>query len=287
MQIIFMVPQILINGLFLSLLYILMALGFNMIFGIMGVVNFAHGEFYMLGAFIVYQMVKLMNFNYLVGLSIAVVMVGALGMLLEPVIFKRVRKIEAGDFVVSLALAFILQSIALMIWGPEDLGIPSVYTGIMRMGSLVIPVERLMTIAYSTALLIGFYLFVKFTRTGQSMRAVAQDAEVASLQGIRVEKVYVLSFGIGCALAGVAGALISPIFSIFPYMGGFALLKAFIVVVIGGLGSIPGAVLGGILLGMGESFISTFLGGAVSDIMSFIGVLILLIFKPEGLLRAK
>jgi branched-chain amino acid transport system permease protein len=287
MQIIFMVPQILINGLFLSLLYILMALGFNMIFGIMGVVNFAHGEFYMLGAFIVYQMVKLMNFNYLVGLSIAVVMVGALGMLLEPVIFKRVRKIEAGDFVVSLALAFILQSIALMIWGPEDLGIPSVYTGIMRMGSLVIPVERLMTIVYSTALLIGFYLFVKFTRTGQSMRAVAQDAEVASLQGIRVEKVYVLSFGIGCALAGVAGALISPIFSIFPYMGGFALLKAFIVVVIGGLGSIPGAVLGGILLGMGESFISTFLGGAVSDIMSFIGVLILLIFKPEGLLRAK
>lgn len=279
--------KIIINGLISSAIYVLMALGFNMIFGIMGVVNFAHGEFYMLAAFVVYQLVKIMGLNYLLSLCISVVIIGLLGMGAEPLLFKPVRKIEAGDFVVSLALGFILQSIALLIWGGEDLGIPSVYSGNIGIGVFTIPTERLMVSLYCTALLIVFYVFIKFTKTGQSMRAVAQDAEVASLQGIRVEKVYIISFGIGCALAGVAGALISPIFSIFPYMGAFALLKAFIVVVIGGLGSIPGAVLGGILLGMAESLISTFLGGAVSDIMGFVGVLILLVFRPQGLLGTK
>lgn len=279
--------KIIINGLISSAIYVLMALGFNMIFGIMGVVNFAHGEFYMLAAFVVYQLVKIIGLNYPLSLCISIIIIGLLGMGLEPLLFKPIRKIEAGDFVVSLALGFILQSTALLIWGGEDLGIPSVYTGNISVGIFTIPTERLMVVVYCTTLLIVFYIFIKFTKTGQSMRAVAQDAEVASLQGIRVEKVYIISFGIGCAMAGVAGALISPIFSIFPYMGGFALLKAFIVVVIGGLGSIPGAVLGGVLLGMAESLISTFVGGAVSDIMGFVGVLILLVFRPQGLLGAK
>lgn len=279
--------KIIFNGIISSSIYILMALGFNMIFGIMNVVNFAHGEFYMFGAFIIFQLVARMKINYLLAMIIVIIVVGISGMIIEKFIFKRIRKEEAGDFVGSLGLGLILQSLALIIWGPEDQGMTSPYPQVIVLGTISLPLERIVITFLTVILLSFFYIFIKFTKVGQSLRAVAQDPEVASIQGIKVESVYTLSFGIGCSLAAIAGALISPIFSISPNIGGFALLKAFVVVVLGGLGSIPGSLIGGVILGLGDSFFNTFFGGTISDIFGFIAILIILILKPSGLLGIK
>jgi branched-chain amino acid transport system permease protein len=282
-----MATQIIFNGIVASSIYILMALGFNMIFGIMNVVNFAHGEFYMLGAFLVFHAVEKMKISYLMALVIATIVIGIFGMAIEKFIFKRIRAVEAGDFVVSLGIALVLQSVVLIIWGPEDQGIASPFPEVIAVGFMSLPLERIAIILLTVVLLVFFYLFVKHTKVGQSLRAVSQDAEAASLQGIRIEFVYTLSFGIGCSLAAVAGALISPIFSISPTMGGFALLKAFVIVVLGGLGSIPGSILGAVVLGFGDSVFNTLLGATIADILGFVGILILLIARPSGLLGVR
>lgn len=282
-----LLAQIIVNGLISSSIYILMALGFNMIFGIMNIVNFAHGDFYMIGAFVVFEVVEVMKLNYFLGLLLALVSIGILGMICEKFLFKPIRKEEGSDLVVSIAIGLILQSIALLIWGPEDLGISTAYTRIVSLGLVSLPMERIIITASTVVLLVLFYLFIKFTKIGQSLRAVAQDSEVAALQGVNVETVFTLSFGIGCSLAAVAGSLISPLFSISPYIGGLAVLKAFVIVVLGGLGSIPGSLLGGLVLGLGESFFSTFLGGVISDILGFVAILVLLIVRPTGLLGTK
>lgn len=278
-----LLSQIILNGLVTSAIYILMALGFTMIFSIMNIVNFAHGEFYMLGGFLIYQLFGVMGLNYLLALFLTTLILGFFGFILEPVIFRPIRNVEMGDFVLSLGLAFCLQSIALLIWGPEDLGIRSFYPGVVKFGLLVVPAERLVVVILSILILIIFFSFIKYTRVGKSMRALSQDPEAALLVGIRKNKIYPLSFGIGCALAAIAGGLISPIFAISPAMGSLPLLKAFVVVILGGLGSIPGAVAGGLILGVGESLFSTLAGGSISDVMGFVIIIIILLVKPSGI----
>jgi branched-chain amino acid transport system permease protein len=276
--------QIVLNGLTTGLVYVLMALGFTLIFGIMRVVNFAHGELYMVGAFAVTVLNGKLSWPYVPALVCSVILVGLLGGLLERALFRRVIGNEFNCMVLALAVSICLQSVGLIIFGPDEIGAPRPVTGVFHLGPAVIPADRLFVSSMATLLLIGFYLFLNKTHLGLMMRAVAQDAEIASLHGIRPKLVHTAAFAIGSLLAGAAGALMAPIYTVFPYMGELPMLKAFIVVVLGGLGSLPGAFFGGLLLGIVESAFATIFGSTVAALVAFAVVVATIAVRPEGLM---
>ena len=278
-----LLPQVMINGVTLGTNYVLMALGFTMIFGVLRIVNFAHGEFYMLGAFFVLTAIVKFQVSYFLAVVFAVISVGVLGFLAEKVIFRRFRDKELEGMIVALGLSILIQNLGLVAWGPYDLSIPPVFSGVLKMGSLFYPVERLMVVVLSFLLMVGFYLFLKKTQLGLAIQAIAQDTEIARVQGIRINRLYPLAFAIGTGLAAAAGAVIGPLFQLNPWMGIMPQVKAFIVVILGGIGSIPGALLGGLILGVAESFVSTYASKAMADMLGFIIVIGILLFRPSGL----
>ena len=278
-----LLPQVIINGVTLGTNYVLMALGFTLIFGVLRIVNFAHGEFYMLGAFFVLTAIIKFEVNYLLAAIIAVIAIGLLGYLTEEVIFRRFRDKELEGMIIALGLSILLQNLGLVAWGPYDLSIPPVFTGVLKIGTLFYPLERLMVVLLSFLLMAGFYLFLKKTRLGLAIQAIAQDTEIARVQGMRINRLYPLAFAVGTGLAAAAGAVIGPLFQLNPWMGIMPQVKAFIVVILGGIGSIPGAFLGGLILGVAESFVSTYASKALADLLGFILVIGILLFRPSGL----
>jgi branched-chain amino acid transport system permease protein len=276
--------QIVLNGLTAGLVYVLMALGFTLIFGIMRVVNFAHGELYMVGAFAVTVLNGDLSWPYVPAAICSVVLVGLLGSALERLLFRRVIGNEFSCMILALAVSICLQSLALIIFGPDEVGAPRPVTGVIHLGPAVIPADRLFVGAMAMLLLVAFYLFLNRTHLGLMMRAVAQDAEVAALHGIRPNLVHTVAFGIGSLLAGAAGVLMAPIYTVFPYMGQLPMMKAFIVVVLGGLGSLPGAVIGGLLLGIIESTFATIFDSTVAALVAFAVVVATIAVRPEGLM---
>jgi branched-chain amino acid transport system permease protein len=278
-----LLPQVIINGVTLGTNYILMALGFTMIFGVLRIVNFAHGEFYMLGAFLVLTAIVKLEVNYFLAAALAVVSIGVLGYLAEEVIFRKFRDKELEGMIVALGLSILMQNLGLVAWGPYDLSIPPVFTGVLKIGSIFYPLERLMVVLLSFLLMAGFYLFLKRTKLGLAIQAIAQDTEIARVQGMRINRLYPLAFAIGTGLAAAAGAVIGPLFQLNPWMGIMPQVKAFIVVILGGIGSIPGAFLGGLILGVAESFVSTYASKAIADMLGFILVIGILLFRPSGL----
>lgn len=279
-----LVAQCFVNGLVLGMLYLLMAIGFTMVFGIMRVVNFAHGEFYMLGTFVLFFTVARYEIPLVLGLVAAALVIGLVGAGIERVVFRPFRGDELSGMIASIGVSIIIQNLALLAWGPNPRAMPSYVSGILELGPLVFPWARVFVIAAAALILALFYLFVTYTRLGRAMRAVVQDTEVALLQGIRAERIYPLAFGVGVGLAGLAGGLMAPIFSVSPFAGMTPILKAFVVVILGGLGSVAGAVLGGLLLGLIESFTSTFWGATMADIIQLLLVMLILVFRPWGLL---
>jgi branched-chain amino acid transport system permease protein len=278
-----LLPQVIINGVTLGTNYILMALGFTLIFGVLRIVNFAHGEFYMLGAFFVLTAIAKFEVHYLLAAILAVIAIGLLGYLSEEVIFRRFRDKELEGMIIALGLSILLQNLGLVAWGPYDLSIPPVFTGVLKIGTLFYPMERLMVVLLSFLLMAGFYLFLKKTKLGLAIQAIAQDTEIARVQGMRINRLYPLAFAIGTGLAAAAGAVIGPLFQLNPWMGIMPQVKAFIVVILGGIGSIPGAFLGGLILGVAESFVSTYASKALADLLGFILVIGILLFRPSGL----
>ena len=273
-----------LNGLTTGLVYVLMALGFTLIFGIMRVVNFAHGELYMVGAFAVTVLSGKLSWPYVPAAACSVVLVGLLGSLLERFLFRRVIGNEFNCMILALAVSICLQSLGLIIFGPDEVGAPRPVTGVFHFGSGVIPADRLFVGAMAILLLVAFYFFLNKTHLGLMMRAVAQDPEVAALHGIRPKLVHTAAFAIGSLLAGAAGALMAPIYTVFPYMGELPMMKAFIVVVLGGLGSLLGAVIGGLLLGIVESGFATMLGSTAAALVAFAVVVATITVRPEGLM---
>ena len=278
-----LLPQVIINGVTLGTNYILMALGFTLIFGVLRIVNFAHGEFYMLGAFFVLTAILKFEVNYLLAAILAVLFIGLLGYLTEEVIFRRFRDKELEGMIIALGLSILLQNLGLVAWGPYDLSIPPVFTGVLKIGTLFYPMERLMVVFISFLLMAGFYLFLKKTRLGLAIQAIAQDTEIARVQGMRINRLYPLAFAVGTGLAAAAGAVIGPLFQLNPWMGIMPQVKAFIVVILGGIGSVPGAFLGGLILGVAESFVSTYASKALADLLGFVLVIGILLFRPSGL----
>lgn len=279
--------QTLVNGLMVGAIYVLMAIGFTLVFGIMRIVNFAHGEFYMVGAFVFAILYGSYDLPVAVSLVCAVASTAALGLALEHAIFSRFRGNELNGMIASVGIAMIMQNTALLIWGPSPRSVPAVVSGVLSIGNLVFPWSRLAVIA-GAAIAVGLlYLLIAHTQLGRAMRAVAQDSEIALVQGIRVDVIFPFAFALGVGLAGLAGALMAPVLSVSPFVGLAPTLKAFVIVVIGGLGSVPGAVLGGLLIGLIESFAGTFMSAALAEILQFLVVIAIILIRPWGLLGRK
>ncbi|HXZ34398.1 MAG TPA: branched-chain amino acid ABC transporter permease [Thermodesulfobacteriota bacterium] len=274
--------QVLVNGLMLGLTYVLIASGFSLIYGIMRLLNFAHGEFYMLGAFATYLLCEHLGVHYFTAMALSMVIIGVLGVLVYHFFFRPFRDEHDPSLVIALGIAMLIGGLALIIFGEKDKSVAPVFSGVIQVWGATLSKERVAVIIVAIVLMAALTLYIKFSKTGQAMRAVSQDREAAALQGIGVDSTFTLCMGISSALAGAAGALLAPLFYVNPFLGMHAVLKALVVVVIGGLGSIPGAIVGGLLLGFVESFGNTFFGD-ITEILGFIIVMIVLLFRPQGL----
>ena len=275
--------QALLNGFGLAMVYVLVALGLTLIFSILEIINFAHGEFYMLGGYVTYYVFAVFGLNYFATLGFAILAVGLAGVVAERLIFRYLRGKTLNAFIVSLGLLWVMQASAQLSFGVLDKPVPSAFSGIVRAFGLVISVERLVVSLSAIVLIAALYLFLRWSRPGRAMRAVAQDADAAALQGVDIELVSALGFGIGCALAGGAGGLLAPVFAVSPAMGALPVVKAFIIIIIGGMGSLPGAVVGGLLLGSVEGLGSLFMGSAAVNVLGFLVVILALLVRPRGL----
>jgi branched-chain amino acid transport system permease protein len=283
----FFLLQGVLNGVMLGLFYALVALGLSLIFGIMRIVNFAHGEMYMLGGYVAYYLFGIFGLNYFATIIAALILVGALGGLLEKIIFRPLTarpQMELTTLIAALGLAWVFQMLAVICFGELDKKVPSAFKGILSAGGVVMSKERLAAIIIGSFLILMLNLFLRQTKAGSAIRAVAQDKEAAALQGVSVNRISALSFSIGCGLAASTGVLMAPIFIVNPSVGSDVILKAFLVVILGGLGSIPGAMLGGLLLGFIESFGYLFFSVPIMNVITFILILITLIVRPQGLL---
>jgi branched-chain amino acid transport system permease protein len=281
-----LVLQALINGASVALVYILVALGLTLIFSIMGIINFAHGEFYMLGGFAAYYLAQVAGMNYVVMLAVTFLAVAAFGFCIERLLFEPLRTQPLSGFIASLGLLLLLQSGASILFGVTDKRVNSPLPGVWHSHGLVISRERLFVMMVSAVLIGLLYSFLHWSKHGLALRATAQERESAALLGINVNRVSGLAFGMGCALAAAAGALLAPVFYVSPAMGGQPLVKAFIIVIIGGMGSLPGAVAGGALLGLLESIGPMFFSAATVDLLGFAAIIVLLLVRPTGLVKS-
>ncbi len=279
--------QSVLNGLVIGTIYMLMAVGFTLVFGILRVVNFAHGEFYMIGGFAFAFTWGQWNLPYPLALVLSVAAVGLLGIIVERGIFRRFRGQELNSMIAALGLAIIIQNAALLAFGPSPLAMADPVSGVVTIGPLIFPASRLFVLAAALIIFGAFWALMTRTKLGRAMRALAQDPEIALIQGIRVDRITPIAFALGIGLAGIAGCLMAPLFSISPFVGLTPMLKAFVVVILGGLGSVAGAAVAGILLGIIESVTGTFFGAALADILQLALVILILLVRPWGLLGHK
>ncbi len=282
--------QILFWGLYAGCIYILLATGLNLIFGVMKIVNFAHGEFLMIGAYITATVFLLTGINPYVILLLSMLVLIGIGAVVERLCFRPILGTgKLNEIFLSIGLIYIFQNGAAMIWGDAWQSVKSPYDGItIPVGSLNVPIDYVIIIGFTAAILIALFLFLKKTRIGMEMRATSQNRKGAKLIGINVERIDVISFGIGCALAAAAGTLWVVSGQVFnPYMGSIPAVKAFAIIILGGLGSIPGAIIGGLLMGIAENSAAFYLGGVWKDAVSFIILIIVLVVRPTGLFGEK
>jgi branched-chain amino acid transport system permease protein len=276
--------QTIINALMLGLTYVVVASGLTLVFGIMGIFNFAHGELYMLGGFIGYFLLERMKINFFLALFITMAAMFAVGVLIERYLFRFVRGQIIPGMILSLGLSMGLSGFALLAFTEEDLSAASPFPGVLKLGHTVIATERLIVIILCFLIMAAMFFFLQKLKFGRAMRAVAADPVAARLQGISIDLIMSISFGISSALAGVAGAMICPLFKINASMGTAAIVNSLTVIVLGGMGSIPGSVIGGLLLGFVNSFAITYIGGTIGGIFAFIMVIVMIVLRPKGLM---
>jgi len=281
------VEQVIVNGLVLGMVYSLIALGLTLIFGIMGVLNFAHGQMYVIGGFVIYYLYGRSHLNFFLTLIVCALILGAIGAILNKFLFRRVIKEarrEENTMLLAMGIAMLLEELSLYFFGEKSRGVPPVIDGVYEVFGAFLVAQRLFAVFLSGAFIAGLILFVKYTKYGMAMRALSQDKEAAFLQGVDIDKTTTVGFAIGAALTGVAGGLLTPIFMIDVGLGGNVTLKSFIMMLIGGIGSVPGAILGGVTLGFLESFGYAFLPGSSTYLIIFCALICLIIWRPQGIM---
>lgn len=283
----------LINGLSLGSVYAIIALGYTMVYGIAKMLNFAHGDVIMIGAYMALISMTQMGLSPVISILIAVVVCTLLGMLIERIAYKPLRNASSSlaVLITAIGVSYLLQNIALLIFGANAQTFPSAvkWKGVtLAGGSLSISGETIVTIVVCLIIMAVLMAFVQKTKPGQAMRAVSEDKGAAQLMGINVNATIALTFAIGSALAAVAGVLLCSAYpSLTPYTGAMPGIKAFVAAVFGGIGSIPGAFIGGILLGVIEIFGKAYISSQMADAIVFAVLIIVLLVKPTGLLGKK
>ncbi|MDA3858567.1 MAG: branched-chain amino acid ABC transporter permease [Roseovarius sp.] len=273
-----------LNAVYAASYISLIAVGLVLIFGVMGVINFAHGELYMAGAYAVVLFYSDFELPFLIAVAAGLLFVGCLGLLMERTLFRPLRDNPLGGLVASIGFLMIMQALASMGFGVRMEHIPPVTQHVIEFSERVrLPLARLFVIIAAVVLLSALWIFLKKTRFGWALRAAAQDPEAAALQGISINQTARIAMFIGAGLAGIAGALTAPLVSVNPHMGHSVIVTAFIVIIVGGVGSLEGAVIASVVYAIVHTFVTTFFDGVIADITGLSLMLLVLIVKPTGL----
>jgi len=278
--------QTLLAGVNLGAFYVLIALGFTLMYGIMGVLNMAHGTVYMIGAMIAFYIYGQAGLSFFIALPLAMLMTGLFGILVERVLIRPSGGELLQTWLITVALWLGLQGVAYLVFGFIARGVQPPITGTTTILGLGISNYRLLVIGVAAVLIGGVYYLIHRTKIGLAMRAVEEDKVAATIQGVNLNMLNGFVFLIGFALAAAAGVLMAPAYSVSPTIGLTPLLKAFMIVALGGMGSVPGAIVGGLLLGLADSFLGVQFGISTAYILTWVMIIIILIFRPKGLMGA-
>lgn len=280
-----LVLQTTVNAIVASSIYAMVSVGLAMAFGVMMMANYAHGELFMVGSYVAWLLYAVGHWPFPLAVVAAAVLVGAISLLVERGIFRPMRDEVVSGFIATAGLAFILQVAVGRIWGVGlSKPVPPAIAGSFELFGASVGWQRLLIIPAAVAMLVMLLVFLRRFKLGRALRAAAQDAEAANLQGISTTKMSALAMAIGGAFAGVAGALMAPVYPVTPYVGHSIILTAFIIVIVGGLGSIEGAILASILFGFLHTFLTTAFDGVVALMAGVMVMLIVLTIRPQGLM---
>ena len=276
--------QQLFNGVMLGSTYAIVALGLTLVYGILQIPNFAHGHMYMLGAYVCFFLITVFGLGYWPALVATAILLAVAGIVLERLAYSPLRKQpHISSFISALGALIVLENGVIALWGPQGQRIPNPYPGIIEVFGITMSQQRLLVIAAAVVMILLLQLFIKKTTLGSTIEAVAQNQEGAKLVGINVKLVSSLTFAISTGLAAIAACLVAPIFMISPSMGAMLGMKAFVIVILGGLGSVPGAIVGGLILGLIEALGGGYLSAAYKDVFAFGALVLILAIKPTGL----
>jgi branched-chain amino acid transport system permease protein len=276
--------QQMLNGLTLGSIYGLVALGLTLVYGILHVPNFAHGALYMVGAYVAYFTMVDLGLNYWIAMIAAAGVVAFLSVLCERLVFHPLRNAPPiHDKIAAIGIMLFFEALVQMYWGADFRRMPTPYNAILHLGELTLPAQRLLIIVSAFTLMGGLHLYLKKTMTGSTIVAMAQNREGAFLVGIDANRVAMMTFAIAGALAAVAASLFAPINLVYPAMGHLLLTKAFVIIILGGMGSIPGAIIGGLIIGFAEALGGFYISGTYKDLIAFALLVFILSVKPTGL----
>jgi branched-chain amino acid transport system permease protein len=276
--------QFLLDGFLIGGIYAAFAVGFSLIFGVIRIVNIVHGEFIMLGAFITYWLFNIYGIDPFVTIPISFVILFGVGYMMQRYIINRVVDIEIMTLLLTFGLSLIIANTALMIWKPDYRMVSPAYAASnFEFMGLTVSVVRLITFVIAIITVTCLWLFLQRTDTGRAIRAASQNRDRAMSLGVNIEHIYAFTYGLGAAIAGIAGSILGMSFVIFPAMGGEYLLLSFSIVVLGGMGYIPGALFGGILLGVLTSAFTNYFSAGIMYVLIFGLIYLILVIRPTGL----
>jgi branched-chain amino acid transport system permease protein len=284
-----MILQLLISGILLGGVYALVSIGLTLIFGVLDVVNFAHGEFLMIGMYAAFWLCTLLNIDPYLSILLVAPLLFFVGLFVgRTVIRQTIGAPSSVQIFATVGVSLILMNGALVLWKADFRSIPTVYgSAAIRLGPIFIGYPQLMSFIGAIVFSAMLFPFLRYTYIGKAIRATAQDRRAAMLMGIDIQKIYTFTFGIGIALVGIASSLLAPIYSIYPGVGAQFVLVAYVAVVLGGLGNIPGAILGSIIIGITETFSGFFISPGWRQGIYYAVFILVLIFRPQGLFGQK
>ena len=273
-----------IDGLIQSCIYMTMAFGMVLVFSILGILNWAHGQFYMFGAIVVYYAITAGGIPFPISILISGLLMAGLGISVRKLVIDRVK----GDLYVGVAtisLIFFFEGVASMLFGMQDRGLSTVLPGVITLGSFSISYQKAAVLFFTLVVMVAMYVVLNFTKVGLAIRATAQQPDAASLYGVSVGRLSLIVMGIGCGLAAMAGSIMAPVYAVNPFMGRIPMIMSLLAIVIGGIGSLTGAIAGGLILGFLNSVIAYYLS-YLSEVVLFLLVIFILLLRPQGLFGA-